>query len=283
VRTNHIAADLFDVLEVPLVAGRKFTEADATEGSTAVIIDQVMAAALGGGDLIGRTFRYVPDGGAPESGRTWEVVGVVRAFADNFTIPSTFDESPGHVFHAAPVGHNARVSLIVRFKGNAELVGRRITDLAAAVDPIMRIEERMTVVEKWKRDQMAFWAMGLGIWITMMSVLLLSAAGIYAMMSFTVARRRREIGIRAALGANARSVLTAIFARAGRQLGTGIAAGLIVAMAAEISQPGMVLGGNGRVILPVVVFIITGVGFFAALGPARRGLSVQPTDVLRDS
>ena len=67
-------------------------------------------------------------------------------------------------------------------------------------------------------------------------MLLLSAAGIYAMMSFTVARRRREIGIRAALGADARRILTGIFRRAAAQLAVGVAVGLTIASALSIGS-----------------------------------------------
>ena len=114
------------------------------------------------------------------------------------------------------------------------------------------------------------------------SVLLLSAAGIYAMMSFTVARRRREIGIRAALGADARRVLVGVFGRASAQIGAGIAVGLTFAAAFEQLVPGGVMGGRGHIFLPAVAGIMFAVGILAALGPARRGLAVQPTEALRE-
>lgn len=76
------------------------------------------------------------------------------------------------------------------------------------------------------------------------SVLLLSAAGIYAMMSFTVARRRREIGIRSALGADPRHILSGIFARAASQLGAGVLGGLVLAAAAGRAVGGGPLSGK---------------------------------------
>jgi putative ABC transport system permease protein len=115
------------------------------------------------------------------------------------------------------------------------------------------------------------------------SVLLLSAAGIYAMMSFTVVRRRREIGIRAALGAEPRRILTSIFARASAQLATGVAVGLLLALAFGPALDGEgVIRQQGIVLFPVVAGTITLVGLLAALGPARRGLSIQPTEALRE-
>jgi ABC-type antimicrobial peptide transport system permease subunit len=114
------------------------------------------------------------------------------------------------------------------------------------------------------------------------SVLLLSAAGIYSMMSFTIARRRREIGIRAALGASARRVVAGIFGRAIAQLGAGVAAGVAIAAAVEWLSDGDMLGGQAMVLLPSVVVVMSMVGLLAALGPARRGLAIQPTEALRD-
>jgi ABC-type antimicrobial peptide transport system permease subunit len=113
-------------------------------------------------------------------------------------------------------------------------------------------------------------------------VLLLSAAGIYSMMSFTIARRRREIGIRTALGANARRVLAGIFGRAIAQLGAGIVTGVAIAAAVEWLTGGETMGGKAAVLLPCVVLIMGTVGLLAALGPALRGLAIQPTEALRD-
>jgi ABC-type antimicrobial peptide transport system permease subunit len=128
----------------------------------------------------------------------------------------------------------------------------------------------------------SFAAASLVIFAVTASVLLLSAAGIYAMMSFTVAKRRREIGIRSALGADARHLLVGIFGRASAQIGAGIAVGLLFAVGIERLASGGVTGGRGYVFLPMVAAIMIVVGLFAALGPARRGLAVEPTEALRD-
>ena len=116
----------------------------------------------------------------------------------------------------------------------------------------------------------------------MPSALLLSAAGIYAMMAFTVTRRRREIGIRSALGADPRRVLGSVFARASAQLGAGIVLGVLGTVAVDrVTGQGPVNDGN-PVVLLLVAALMTAVGLLAALGPARRGLAVQPTEALRE-
>ena len=115
-----------------------------------------------------------------------------------------------------------------------------------------------------------------------LTVLLLSAAGIYAMMSFTVARRRREIGIRAALGANPLTLLGGIFARAGAQVGTGVVVGLLLSLLLARAFGGNPLTPRMLRFLVVVAALVTLVALLAALGPARRSLAIQPTDALRE-
>jgi ABC-type antimicrobial peptide transport system permease subunit len=122
------------------------------------------------------------------------------------------------------------------------------------------------------------WSTGLAT----LSVLLLSAAGLYALMSVTVARRRREIGVRIALGANPRRVLRSIFTRVLLQLGTGIATGVGVVAALDALTGGELTFGAGPAMLPAVAAFMLVVGLAAAAGPARRALRIQPVDALRE-
>jgi ABC-type antimicrobial peptide transport system permease subunit len=173
--------------------------------------------------------------------------------------------------------------LIVRVRGgDATGFAPKFREITATVDPTLKLERVNGVLPAWNSERMAFRMMALAIIAGTASVLLLSAAGIYAMMSFTVSRRRREIGIRAALGADARRVVTGIFGRAGAQLGAGIAAGVAVASAFEWLGPGGTMGDKAQIILPGVVALMFTVGLLAAVGPARRGLAVQPTEALRE-
>ena len=102
------------------------------------------------------------------------------------------------------------------------------------------------------------------------------------MMSFIVASRRREIGIRAALGASPRRVLAGTFRRAGAQLVAGAAGGLVLAEGLARAIGGSLLfAGESAYVLPAVAIVLTFVGLLAAVGPALRGLAVQPTEALR--
>jgi ABC-type antimicrobial peptide transport system permease subunit len=124
--------------------------------------------------------------------------------------------------------------------------------------------------------------MGVTVGLVMLSVITLSAAGIYSLMSFTVARRRREIGIRAALGADRRQLLLGIFSRVLAQLGAGAGVGILAAISLEQLLEGDMIRSQHAVILPLVALVMAAVGTLSAIGPAREGLRIQPTDALRE-
>jgi putative ABC transport system permease protein len=115
-----------------------------------------------------------------------------------------------------------------------------------------------------------------------LSALILSSAGLYALMSVIVTRRRREIGIRIALGADRRRVLTGIFSRAALQIAAGIALGIGIAAIGLRLGGGEMQGFNGLLVLPAVALFMLAVGVVAAFGPARRGLAIQPSAVLKE-
>jgi ABC-type antimicrobial peptide transport system permease subunit len=119
------------------------------------------------------------------------------------------------------------------------------------------------------------WAIGL----VTVSVLLLSAAGMYALMSFTVAQRTREIGIRTALGGNPRLILTGIFGRVLRQLSIGLLIGSVLS-AVVLMGTTLSLQRAGVLLLTVSAMILA-VGVAAAIGPARRSLRIPAMEALR--
>ena len=112
--------------------------------------------------------------------------------------------------------------------------------------------------------------------------LIFSAASLYALMTVAVERRTREIGIRVALGASRPSVLRTVFARAGTQLGGGILAGNSIILLIAWRAVGSV-GRELVLMLAVVSLIMAAVGVLACAVPARRALSIQPTDALRQA
>jgi ABC-type antimicrobial peptide transport system permease subunit len=113
--------------------------------------------------------------------------------------------------------------------------------------------------------------------------LLLALAGIYSIMSFTVSRRTREIGVRVALGADRRRIVGAIFSRALTQVGLGVVVGgvIFLGLVFLLSEGSVRPGGRELLITSMYLTVMLGVCLLACIVPARRALGIEPTEALR--
>ncbi|MPY91357.1 MAG: FtsX-like permease family protein, partial [Luteitalea sp.] len=109
----------------------------------------------------------------------------------------------------------------------------------------------------------------------------ISAAGVYALMSFTVSQRRKEIGIRSALGASPYRVLMSLFSRVASQVGVGVVVGIAGAILLERFTGDVTTSARAPLVVPAIALLMVVVGFFAAFGPARQGLKIDPSEALR--
>jgi predicted permease len=293
---ERVDVRFFTVLGVRTLAGRDFVNSDARPDGTAVIVNAAFVEkVLNGGTPLGgrvRELRRDPQTGELESGPWREIVGVVP----DFTVQYAWDPTRPGLYYSEPAIYQpmtlddlptARVALVVRVRGaGAARFTGRLREVAAAVNPALQLHELEAEVEFHRDARRVMLGGALAILAVTASVVLLSAAGISAMMAFTVARRRREIGIRAALGADPVRLLRGIFARATRQLGAGALLGLMVAMGLDrlldLTVGGSPLTGPGLLLVPLVAALMVAVGLLATWGPARTGLAIQPTEALRE-
>jgi hypothetical protein len=284
-RFTRVAPDFFDVFEVTLLTGRTFRPSDADPGAPTVIANRAFVTRiLGGGDAVGRRIRYVGRGGDTrathvELNRWHEIVGVVS----DFPAKSTESNGPQPKLYQAAPNRAYPLTLAVRVRGTtASSFIPRLRDISARLDPNLQLRNIATLDATLREEQEMMRLVAIGLGGVTASVVVLSAAGIYALMSFTVARRRKEIGIRAALGADPTRILRSIFARAAVQLAIGASFGVATAVALELLTDGELMRGNGTVVLPIVAALMMLVGLLAAVGPARRGLRIHPIEALRE-
>jgi predicted lysophospholipase L1 biosynthesis ABC-type transport system permease subunit len=235
---------------------------------------------LGDGAVVGRRVRYAGSGDDEAPSAWYEIVGVVADFPASAMEPGAAEARLYHPVRPLQVPFNL-VALRVQQTPPANF-SSRLREVATALDPRLQVRELLPLDDALREEQvelrLAAWSIGL----VTLSVLLLSAAGIYALVSFTVAQRRREIGIRIALGANPRRLLASIFSQAARQIALGVVAGVLVAGLIDRMTAGELTGGAGLALLPVVAAFMLLVGLVAAAVPARRGLRIQPTEALRE-
>jgi putative ABC transport system permease protein len=294
VRFNRVDVNFFRAFDVPILAGRGFEPADIVvarggagnvpEGGS-VIVNQPLAQKMFAGDALGRRVRYIDKGkGAGQhgdSGRWYEIVGIVSDFPTG--VSPGMDDSTLRLYHPVSAGQVQPVTIAIRVRDGApSTFVNRLRELAAVVDPDLQLRDILALDEALRWEQ---WIrrMEAGILLAVtLTVLMLSSAGIYALMSFTISQRRKEIGIRMALGADWQRIVRSIFSRALGQLAIGAALGIAPWILLGEASRGDLLRGKAIVVLPAVVFLMMAVGFLAALGPARGCLRIQPTRALRE-
>ena len=273
-RFNRVATGFFDTFGARVIAGRGLRDSDGTEATQAVVVNRAFVTQLlGGANAVGKRLHYVAAGSVPTQ---YEIVGVVSDLGTNAIAPDLVEPV---VFHT--IQKSTRATALIRMRGDDPVrFSSRLRDMTAALDPTLRLRI-VTFAELDRQQLIAVRLMLLACSLVIVAVLLLSAAGIYAMMSFTVSQRRKEIGIRSAMGADARQLLRSIFAKAALQLLAGVVVGVVLALLTDRASDGELLGPFGRTLVPITAAMMTIVGLFATLGPARRGLRIQPTEALR--
>jgi len=281
VRVMGVDTSYFGLFGVRMLGGRRFAAADAalSELERPVIVNRSFATELiGAGDPVGRRvrFRNYDEAAAP-----WHtIVGVIEDFPAGVKSPD--EESTRTMYRLVAPGEWGSALLTVRLRGQTpEAFAPSLRRIATSVDPMLQLSGTNALDAMYREDTLAAARLALVIALITGSVLLLSAAGIHALMSFTVNQRRREIGIRSALGASARRILASVLARAMWQLALGVGVGLTMAIGLDVVAGGALMEGTGLLLVPGTAAFMLIVGLLAAAGPARRGLRVQPTEALR--
>jgi predicted permease len=282
----------FDVLDAPIIAGRGFQAADLAPGARVAVVDQgFVDQVLLGRNPVGRRVRIAraptPVTGPEADSLPWyEIVGLVKELG--MVGAEEIARGRGLYLPATP-GSGFSPHMMIHTRGDPMALVPRMRAIAGTVDPTLRLSEFQRM-DQIASDYLWILAMLLRTTLVMTAVaLLLSLAGIYAVLSFTVARRTREIGVRVALGANRHRVLTAIFRRPLTQVGLGIAAGttLIAAGALALSRTEQFAGassglsaGQVALLLAYAAFML-GVCLLACVVPTRRALRVDPMVAMR--
>jgi putative ABC transport system permease protein len=273
-----VALNTFSLYEARLLAGRAFTPAEL--GTGAVIVNQSFAREFfPQNDALGQGFAFVRGGSAERAGVPREIIGIVEDFpsfpplAGTRGVPVIFEPIRPESLDTAIMS--------IRFAGGVprDFAGRLRT-IGAQVDASVPIRDVTLLTEFYDRNRALWRVLAWALTAITASVVLLSAAGMYALMSFTVARRTREIGIRTALGGDPRRILAGIFGRVLRQLALGLAIGALLSapVLASMSLPVEL----AVLLLGIVAAIIVMVGLIAAVGPARRSLRIHAIEALRN-
>ena len=281
VLVNAVDTSFLRLYDVRVLAGRGFVPADAAQrrAERPVIVNRSFAAEVfGNSNPIGRRVRYLSYGDEVNPWHT--VIGVVEDFPSSLMV--TGIPSVRMMYQLALPGEWNGNTLTIRLRGQTpETFTPTLRRIATSVDPMLQLTWTSPMEAAFRESRRVGMRLALVITLLTGSVLLLSAAGIHSLMTFTVNQRRREIGIRAALGASGQRILASVLARAARQLALGVGVGLAASVALDLAAGGALMSGAALLLVPGTAVFMLVVGLLAAAGPARRGLRVQPTEALR--
>ena len=288
-----VDVNFFQVFQTPTLAGRGFTPQDAIAGSSGIVVNEMFVErVLAGRNALGRRIRFKVSNAQSqiETSQWFEIIGVVRNLVLDSNAPLSLD-NPARpaVYHALGSRHERAypLYLALRVKGQAKSAEPILRRAAADLNPQLRITDVQRLDEGKSSDAQAWNALANTITAVSAVALLLSLAGIYAITSFTVSRRTREIAVRAALGAPASRIILSVFGRPMMQAGGGVFFGcVLVGMLVAFFLRNVNLTA-GAMLKHIAVLLSYGTAMmavcvFACTGPILRVLRVQPSDVLRD-
>src|SRR4051812_25248526 len=273
---NAVGPGFFETLGQRLLAGRDFTVKDAAGAPRVAVINQTLAAYFFGTENpIGRHIGWGRD-----KTTDIEIVGVATDAK-----MSSLRQEPKRVVYTPYMQEQeiGPMTFYVRARGGAASVGASARQVAQRVDPnlpIFDMKTMSTVVDEslFLERMVAALSVAFGGLAT-----LLAAIGLYGVMSYTVARRTREIGIRMALGAERKSVMWLVLREVALMVGIGIAAGVPVALALSrvVQSQLFALSAHDPAALIAAVALLGVVALAAGYIPARRATRVDPMLALR--
>ena len=267
----NVARGYFSTFGTSVVTGRDFMPADYERPRVMIVNQSFSQNVFGGRNAIGQRIRIKEGEISSFAGEQWyEIIGVVRDFG--WQLPRPWEQSAMYLPTLPVVGRAGQIAVRVH---NPVEFAERMRKVAAEVDPTIQLNNVQPLTNAGGGEAQGNWVLTAVAWLVSFIVLLLSATGIHALMSFIVARRTREIGIRAALGADPGRIIAGIFGRAILQVSLGLLAGSALVFWAGVTSTREFL------VLLAVDGVMLLAGLTACYVPLRRALRIDPTEALR--
>jgi predicted permease len=277
IRNNVVGQDYFTTMGIPLLEGRVFGPQDTNQVRPVAVISETLAR------------RFFPDGSPlgkhfgmdrPESVDQFEIIGVVKD-SKYQSLAEPFQPNAYYIHSQIPFPLN---NLVIRYSGSPDAVipqvRRAITEVnrALPIDGVISLSEHIGLSLAQER-LVARLATFFGL-----LALLLACIGLYGVLSYSVARRTNEIGIRMALGARRGDVLWLVLRESLALVGSGVVIGLLASFAATKTVSTLLFGlkPNDPLTIAAATLLLLAVAALSAYLPARRASRVDPMAALRE-
>jgi predicted permease len=267
---NHVSPEYFSVVGIPIVRGRGFTTADM-HGPAIIVTESTARRLWPGEDPLGKTLRE-------DSGREDSVIGVAK----DAQVSHLGELNTTYLYFPAGPQDDVRTYVLVRYAGNFADIAKGIREAAHSLDPDITLDPIRLA------DNLEVWRIPSRIVAALSGALgglalLLALIGLYGMVSYSVSRCVREIGIRMALGADRTAVMRLVLWQAMRPVLIGALVG--IALCAALSQilSSMLFGisTHDPIAFIGVPLLLSMVALIASYIPARRAMQVDPMVALR--
>jgi ABC-type antimicrobial peptide transport system permease subunit len=193
----------------------------------------------------------------------------------------TEDPKYAGIYHPAAIGSLHPVRMAVHVRGDPQAFTSRLRELSAGIDPALRVDN-VQLISEIAFDDVKFYSFWMRLTgIVSLIALTLSLAGIYAVMSFTVARRTREIGVRIALGADRKRLIMGVFRKPLTQVAIGVATGTAIVALLTMATADLTFSPVQILLLTSYSLLMLCICLLACVVPTRRALGIEPTEALR--
>jgi hypothetical protein len=277
-REGIVTPGYFRTFEADVLQGRAFDVSDRMGTLRVCIVNETFARTFFDGDGMGRRIRM----GRQDTTAQWlTVIGVVpdmrmEGIGNNDASPA------GFYIPIAQSGVGNFVSIAVRTQGPPMETTREVRAAIAGIDPNLPIFRVMSMEGVIERQTWFYSVFGTLFMAFGFAALFLAAVGLYGVMSFAVAQRTQEMGVRMALGAQGRQLIALVMRKGAVQLAVGLGIGLVLAVLAAGQLQIVLFEVNARdpFVFATVIVTLAGAGLLASLVPARRVTKVDPVSAL---
>ena len=272
-----IGKNYFEVLGARLSRGRLFADGDGTRGRGVAIVNERFAEMhFPGSDAIGQRIHFSGDTSQGDGAPVWmTIVGVAQNVRQRPPRDGGFDP----VVYV-PYGYNVvwNSSILVRSPSEPALAASLLREQLRAIDPDLPVWDVQTVDDFIYSQRWAERTFGSMFGIFALVALVLATVGLYAVSAYAVAQRTREIGVRVALGAQARDIWWLVTRSASWQVAIGLTVGIAGSVAVSRVIPVAItrVEGTDPWILGTAVTLLVAVAFVACLVPSRRAMRLEP-------
>ena len=288
-RANFVSSEYFSVLHIPLLQGRLWDRPEIVRGARLAVINQTMAKQFWPkGDAVGKQVRLPEVKASPPFNQSvpgsdsWlQIIGVVAdARDDGLRNPI----KPG-VYVPFSMSMGMWTQVLVRTHAAPLRILNRIRAAIKGVDADQQVFGRTNDLEQWiqREDDYAYGRLVAALFGAISLVaLLLAAIGLFSVVSYGVAQRTNEFGIRMALGASRGQVLKLVLSTTALHVAAGLAAGLLLsALCSGILSKWAEGSSQNPALIAAVTLLLIATAALAACVPARRASSVDPMEALR--